>query len=129
MDTPPKIENAGLLTTRFGLWPTFHDAEVISVQLNRDSVTLTATVYVFLRSGETDDAGFYKRERESIVTLLFVDLEDLELSSFNHQNVLQALLLEPEGTKLRVSFVGIYGVQIRFLCSHARVLEVLPLGV
>jgi hypothetical protein len=40
LDVLADVAGARMVFDRFGRWPTFHDAEVISIQLNRDGPSL-----------------------------------------------------------------------------------------
>lgn len=51
------VENAAALEAIFGRWPSFHDAEVLRVALDRsgdDGPTLELVVHVFVMTGEVD---------------------------------------------------------------------------
>lgn len=128
MNTDPSylFANAALLETRFGGWPCFHDAEVLRVELSRDSgVVLSMDVYVFAYINEVDSAGHLKHANPSVVTLRFVGLRDLSLQDFNEQNVLQTLsCTRTEEGDLLVEIFGIFGLSGAFRCSRAEVAAV-----
>lgn len=61
----PTIENQELVTEIFGEWPSFHDAEVVSLRLDRqgegggeDGPTLDAAIHVWRTTEEVDPRGY-----------------------------------------------------------------------
>lgn len=98
------IENHELVTRIFGKWPSFHDAEVVWLRLDREGQTLG---------------------------LLFRQVEGLDLGGFNEQNVLFELTItEASGDsgqpQFDVVFWPCYGVSAAFSCRSVSVLSVTP---
>src|SRR5258705_6613043 len=95
---PERIQGYERLTGIFGAWPSFHDAEVLRLELDRrgnsDQVELMADVYVFEMTSNVTDGGFYELRNGTLVSLRFHGIADLELSGFNGQNALFGLRLE-----------------------------------
>jgi hypothetical protein len=142
------IENAEALTRIFGRWPSFHDAEVVTLALDRrgdHAPVLIAQIHVWQTSGETDADGYYVRVDSTLVTLRFEMAMVQTLHGFNAQNVLSALRLErvrpheiepilrefllrveDERDWLRIHFDGIYGCDATFVCRSARVVSAEP---
>jgi hypothetical protein len=57
------VRNASLLTNIFGGWPSFHDAEVLELRLDRNGpggVELHAKVHLFETTSEVTPEGFYR---------------------------------------------------------------------
>ena len=89
------IEGYKAVIARFGQWPSFHDGEVHRIVLDRMSRSLAGSyspsVEIHLRGWimgpEVTEEGFYKRNNDSVVHLLFEDIFNLELEGFNQQNV------------------------------------------
>src|SRR5690348_1814423 len=80
-----------------GGWPWFHDAEVVSLELNRTGQSrLVVRVLGGPRPGFGPRANpkFSVPREEVKVTFILDEVEDLELSGFSHQNVISDLLLE-----------------------------------
>lgn len=131
-----EIEDIHLLTSVFGHYPSFHDAEVRQVNLIREDVkvlpTLEAQIYVFEMTSEVRE-GRYLLKNESLLTLSFLEIDGLSLSDFNNQNVLQNLYIQDvsdrqmENIKFDVSFDGIYGLDAKFSCRAIKVLSVTPI--
>jgi Immunity protein 50 len=81
------IKNSRLLTGLFGYWPSFHDAEILSLSLSVgcakpwipgcDSPFLDMKVRLFDWNGTTAD---------TLVEMQFRQLRKIELSGFSYQN-------------------------------------------
>jgi hypothetical protein len=134
MPTPvDRIENSEALISLFGYWPSFHDAEVLQIAINRSSEhgigpSLSAAIHVFEMTREVDSNGHYICQKHSVVTLLFQGLAELTLDGFNHQNALQQLSIiesEPDGS-LRVNFDSAYGLESELTCQTVKVVSVVP---
>ena len=95
------------LVAILGYWPSFHDAEVISVSAERAlPVALGAAsvkLVVHVRQYESRGEGTAQYERvlvkSILASFLCKQVSNLELSEFNHQNVINSLLVreEPSG--------------------------------
>ncbi len=126
-----------LITDWFGSWPSFHDAEVLSMYLDRKPLetrpgpSLVVRVHAFEMTREVDDRGYYKLRKHAIVTLEFAGVEGISLDGFNCQNALAGLDLE-EGVNqegqpaLTVVFHSSFGVGCDFQCTLARVKSIEP---
>jgi hypothetical protein len=120
MGIESKIQNSHLLTDIFGRWPSFHDAEVLRIMLDRDEARLfgpylQATIHLFEMTPQIDERGRYVLKNHVAVTFRFIEIYELKLEDFNHQNVLQGLSIynvsdrQLERIKFEVSFDGIFG--------------------
>lgn len=134
MTTPlNRIENAEAITSLFGYWPSFHDAEVLQISISRftesgASPSLSAAIHVFEMTNQTNPDGHYICHKHSVVTLLFQGLDEVALEGFNHQNALSELSIaesEPGGSLL-VRFDGAYGLDSELSCKAAKVVSVVP---
>ena len=130
-----RIDNAASLTDIFGRWPSFHDAEIHSIRLDRGAAeppSLEADVHVFEMTSDVTPDGFYVLKNHMLVTLGFAGIDQLELDGFNQQNVLADLVLRDISSRqldvLRweVEFDSSFGVGARFLCERISVLRALP---
>lgn len=127
-----RIRNRELLTNIFGQWPSFHDAEVLRVELDRDCCTLVAQIYVFRMTNTVDLDGYYVLENKTTVAMKFTGVVDLEMRWFNHQNVLWALEIidirsqQLERINFEVSFPSSYGLEAQFKCESIEVVSVQP---
>jgi hypothetical protein len=121
---PRFVANYDLLVSIFGDWPSFHDAEVLSLTLDRAGPRIDLTLYVFRTGPELNDQGQFKRCDEVVVEMRFIGVGDLRLRDFNEQNVLAELsLLEESGGK-RVHLHGLYGLTGTFLCEQVEIRKV-----
>jgi len=85
-----EIPGAQELAEWFGSWPSFHDAEVLSVELNRTGPS-KVSVHTWAITDKIDSRGFYVCERNCIVTFWIEDLSAVQLAHFNNQNALSDL--------------------------------------
>lgn len=129
------IEDSQKLTQIFGAWPSFHDAEVLRIFLDRsgdDAPTLEAEIHVFGATSELDSAGYYVLTNHTLVTLRFTGVALVDLGGFNEQNVLfnlEITELTPnvhDGRCWRVEMKPSYGVGATFECKRAVVTHVKP---
>jgi hypothetical protein len=129
----PLVQNANALTQVFGYWPSFHDAEILTLYLDRggeDGPSLEARVHVFEMTDRVDEQGRYILRHHTLVTLRFARVLEVEFSGFNDQNSLWELAFrevepaEHEGRQLKVFIETNHGLSGSFLCARASVLSV-----
>lgn len=124
---PSRIIDSHLLTDRFGAWPSFHDAEVLQVTLDRSGPDLIATLHVFEVSAAVTADGFYELQNHTSAVLRFGGIAQLHLEEFNHQNALMGLQLEDisshqlELLRWNVSFDAAHGLDATFMCRSITV--------
>lgn len=127
-----EIHNSEAVTSVFGYWPNFHDAEVVELSLMRAGESSAfpsarVKIHAFRVTSEIDDRGRYVTTAHSLVTMLFERVEALELDGFNHQNAINRLRIEAiDGDRLAVNFEAAYGLDCAFQCRSASVLSVEP---
>jgi hypothetical protein len=93
----------------FGYWPPFHDAEVLSIELNRTGMS-KVRVHTFRMTSEVGPKGFYICDKHCIVTFVLKEITGVELAHFNHQNALQGLGLHRENDEFVLLFAPAHGV-------------------
>jgi hypothetical protein len=133
MDHQAQIQNSDLLTDIFGRWPSFHDCEVLRILLDRDDrwPYLEAAIHVFEMTPQIE-GGAYVLKNHTLVTIRFIEIYQLKLDDFNHQNVLWGLNIadisnrQMERINFEVSFGGTFGVSADFQCNAIRVESVVP---
>ena len=86
----------------FGHWPSFHDAEIVSIHLTRAG---TSTIQVYP----------YCPERPATIEFVLEEITDLKLESFSQQNVIDGLsvgpVLMPDGQDgFRLRMFSLFGV-------------------
>ena len=127
MDLADKIRNSNLLTEIFGEWPSFHDAQVLKIVLDRApsgefcGPALEAYIHVFEITSEVDKDGFYKLTNHTHVELAFLEIDELSLEDFNHQNVLNSLIVRKTLEGYDLILYGIYGVSASISSRYLRV--------
>jgi hypothetical protein len=127
MNETPDIPGANDVVAWFGYWPTFHDAEVLTITLNR-SGTSQVVIHAWRRTSEVDPRGYYVLDKHAAVTFSVegfpLDEEGItqtRIDYFNHQNVLSSAWIEKtsQGHMLRLD--GIFGVDGSISCKHLSV--------
>jgi Immunity protein 50 len=108
-DALKSIPGAAELVSWFGRWPSFHDAEVINLTLNRSGVS-TLKVHTWEMTSEIDGSGYFILRKHVLVTFLIEEILSLDLTDFNQQNVIFGLDLSriDDGFQLRLD--PCYGV-------------------
>jgi hypothetical protein len=137
MSIESKIKNSELLSEIFGRWPTFHDAEVVQITLDRGDYKsnippfLLAGIHVLKLVSKDDGYGKYLWSHY-LVALRFFGIEGLKLGGWSFQNVLTDLYIEeiPEPrsdeSKYQVFFEWCTGLWAEFTCSAIEVESVGP---
>lgn len=138
------IDRADLLLDQFGGWPTFEDAEVLALVLERGNhaetlasgdwssrvgPSVVATFYLFdSRFGRAD-----ARRHQSRVRIRFEGVQEFELRGFNHQNPIlgMGLGVRDPGRQLGKLFSVTWGGAIlehhvSFSCCRIEVVSVDP---
>jgi len=133
------VQGYSLLTDRFGEWPSFEDAEVLRLSLDRGNhdwvvrtenwtdripPSLTVKFFVFDNRFADDDP----RRKPSEVTIKFCELDQFEIDGFNHQNPILGLgiclVYSPE-RRQHMFLVDWGGTalkhEVRFLCESIHV--------
>jgi len=121
------VANAEKVTAIYGTWPTFHDAEVLSLHLDRGVIPtiepfMLVRVWTFkVHRDQIDSHGYYRRADYSIVTFRFDRPDELSIDGFNHQNVLSCIDLKLVDGIVHVVIDGIFGIHAAFRCSRVSV--------
>jgi hypothetical protein len=80
MEVQTKIENAHLLTSVFGYFPSFHDALVFRITLDRGDnfdPCLEALIHVFEGTREINESGHYRLMNHVLVLFRFSKIVNL----------------------------------------------------
>jgi hypothetical protein len=123
------------------MWPSFHDAEVLKLVVDRTNVAtgeeLSPVLDLYLRgwvmSSEVTEQGFYKVHGDALFHFQFEGVTNLHIEGFNNQNVLSALNLEVvedphnQGRNvLQVELEHCYEFEASFTAQRARVVDIVP---
>jgi hypothetical protein len=128
----PEIENSGKLSSIFGRWPSFHDAEVWSFCQERTEAgfDVLASIHVFEMTSDVTAAGHFRLQKHTRVTLRFIDSDQASFRWFNHQNVLSDLMVELASAgcsrPIKVTFESCHGLDGELLCRKVKVVEAIP---
>ena len=137
MGIESKIQNSHLLTDMFGEFPSFHDAEVLRVTLERGDKlgfepSLEALINTWQFAGGVDERGYLSSKNDVLVSFRFAKIAEVNLDGFNQQNVLFHLeiieLSEPaeNEAKFKVVFLGCFGIEAEFYCDSISIESVEP---
>jgi hypothetical protein len=136
------IVSSEKLTTIFGYWPSFHDAEVLELHLWRGNIktekgihdfpVLTLTIHLWELTKEVNPRGYLVLRHHTLTRLRFYDVHDFSMQGFNHQNAMMGLALSREERKEGVSpyfaveVVPAFGMEASFKCLRVEVLDAVP---
>ncbi len=129
------VNGAGRLIELLGRWPSFHDAEVVRLSLDREGIdgpSLHLAIHLFEVSAEVGPSGPYVRKNHTLVTFRFVDVAMTDLRGFNQQNVLFNLRFERlnsdehDGRHLGVTLESSFGLEGSFGCSRCAIADIEP---
>jgi len=95
------IQGSEKLTSIFGYWPSFHDAEIIDLHFWRgvvepdqgryDFPVLTLRIHVWELTNEVNSKEFLVLKHHTLTTLRFCDVDEFRMEGFNHQNAILGL--------------------------------------
>ncbi len=118
MNLSDVVGNPALVTSVLGSWPSFHDAEVLSVRLSRNG---EVAVHLTVKAMPYDPSG---KISSSLIELLFRGVEDVQLSDFNNQNALWDLTVEQNEHTKKLNISASYGLAGSFSFTDAEILDV-----
>jgi len=106
------VTGAQQLHDWFGYWPTFHDAEVISLHLNRKNPSILK-VHTWEMTSEVDMTGHYVLAKDVVVDFV-IDIsaadDSLELYGYSHQNVIFGLAIDKDDSAYKLDIDPCYGL-------------------
>lgn len=123
MDTSKLLESvpgAQELVDWFSYWPSFHDAEVLSLSLNRTGESCVK-VHTFRMTDALSPSGHYICDKHVIVSILMNEITGFNLEDFSDQNVLSWLDLAIDENGVELTLGGCYGLQGRIRSKSIRV--------
>jgi Immunity protein 50 len=104
-----KIPGVTKLHDWFGYWPDFHDAEVVSLHLNRKGNSFLR-VHTWDTTKELDEKGYYVQAKHIVVEFILESVSDLCLNDFSGQNVISGLGIEKTSSGFRLELGACYGL-------------------
>lgn len=71
-DPNTDIVQAGSLARVFGNWPSFHDAEIVWIRLDRGPTpSLEAAFHLFRMTKDVDESGYYLLKDHTLAVIRF----------------------------------------------------------
>ena len=134
------IKNHELLTSIFGRWPSFHDAEVIWLRFDRrattlgDGPTVEALIHAFEMTNDVDAKGYFILRNHVLVHLRFSRVVQVTMDGFNHQNAIMGLDItstrdrQMEHINFEIQFDPAFGLAAGFQCDEIEVVGIEPCG-
>jgi hypothetical protein len=105
----PTIPGADQLVDWFGFWPSFHDAEILELHLDRNSKSFIR-IHTWLTNNEVDASGRFISDRHVVVTFWLERIVALSLWDFNSQNVISGVDIGATPAGHRVKLCPCYGL-------------------
>ena len=103
------VPGAAELLAWFGYWPSFHNAQVINLVLNRSGIS-TLRLHTWHTTEQVDERNCYIKEKHVIVSFQMEEILYLTLSNFSQQNVIFGLKISPEDGGYRLDLDPRYGL-------------------
>ena len=104
-----EIPGAVKLYNWFGHWPAFHDAEIVSLTLNREGPSLLR-VHTWHQTNRVNVQGQFVIEKPCIVSFLMEEIHELKLAGFSPQNVISELLLRQAESGIEIAMGDCFGL-------------------
>ena len=112
---------ADLLAWFGGCLPSFHDAEVLGLELDREGATCRIRAHTWEMSQEVDEAGYFATCRHVVVSFELGGVTELSLEGFNHQNVIFGLFIERSDDGFRIELEPCFGLSGAITAKTVRV--------
>ena len=94
-----------------GRVPSFHDAEVVTLTLDREGSGCSIRIHTFEMTPDIDAKGFFVLKNHLVVCFRLSEVVNLELGEFNHQNVIDGLSLSRTADRsFRLEMEPCYGL-------------------
>jgi hypothetical protein len=103
------LDGARELHNWFGYWPSFHDGEILRLELNRSGPS-TLAIHTWEAISEVDGNGYNVSTKHLVVDFVLEGISDLELAGFSHQNVVGSLDIDKTDVGWRLTLSPIYGL-------------------
>ncbi len=139
MPTVPKISGVEKIIEIFGYWPSFHDAEVKWLRLDRCGGTegdvgpvLEFAIHCFEITNQVAPSGHCVLGKHTLVHFRFREVTDLRIEEFNQQNAIFGLEIVDESDTtwerhyFKVSIEPAFGIGGSFHSVCPEVLSAVP---
>jgi hypothetical protein len=106
---PSGVPGAEQLFNWFGYWPSFHDAEIVSLVLNREGLS-SLCLHTWQTTAQVDERGCYIKEKHIDVSFQMEEILSLALSNFSQQNVIFKLEMVEDSRGYKLVLDPCYGL-------------------
>ena len=124
METSSLVQNADRLIGAMGSWPSFHDANVLSVE--RSGETLRLRIHVFSMTDRVDPAGYYVLEKHHLATFAFEGITSDSLPLAYETDCLDHLWFEQSGALVCAHLESHMDLGGEVSCCRVAVQDVVP---
>jgi hypothetical protein len=127
-----KFPGMELVTKIFGYWPSFHDAEIKWLKLDRADAngglvpTLEFVIHCWETTNNVSTSGHFIRKKNTLVHFRFREISDLDLRDFNSQNAVFGLEINIGEQLYQIRIPGANGLNGGFNARSVEVLSVVP---
>ena len=120
MNTTPEIPGADSVLAWFGYWPSFHDAEVVEILLNRSGRSWIS-LHAWDMTSEVDEKGYFVLDKHAVVTFELENVKDVDLAELSPRSVILDLSLEPIESGFRMNLDACCGPAASIIAEHVSV--------
>jgi Immunity protein 50 len=110
LEVTDEVPGAKELIEWFGYWPSFHDAEILDVKLDRSDQS-TVRIHTFEITDRVSKQGSYICTKHVIVNFVLNGITNLHLDCFNSQNVISGLDLRQTDEGYELTLEPCYGLE------------------
>jgi hypothetical protein len=137
-----QIRGSEVLTNIFGGWPSFHDANLLSIELSAGEPSLSMKIHLFQCTNEVDERGYYIQGNHTVTIIGFSYVVLEFIKDFNEGNIISDLQINDIATdpldvdtlrqcglrdsRFHVRLSSSYGCTAAFGCRNITVLAAEP---
>ncbi len=110
LEVTDEIPGAAELIKWFGYWPSFHDAEVLDMRLDRSGCSVVR-IHAWETTDRVDNRGHFICTKHVIVSFVLEEITGLDLNDFSSQNVISGLDLIQTAQGYELSLGPCYGLE------------------
>ena len=104
-----EFPGAEKVTQWFGQWPSFHDAEILELHLDRTGRSWIK-IHAWNMTDQVDEKDHYRLEKHAVVTFTLENVTGLQVDGFSSQNVIAGLEVERIAEGFRITLDPCYGL-------------------